>query len=251
VPELDPVTWAVVASAAFLVGFAKTGIGGVAALSVAAFAFVFPARESTGALLPLLLVGDVIAVAAYRRHTDWSLLLRLLPAVAPGIVLGACFMAGVAESTMQRVIAMVLLGMAALHAVPRVTGRALFQVHAPHDAAHWALAAIAGLTAGFATMTANAAGPVMTLYLLLAGLPVLGLLGTAAWFFLIVNAAKVPFSTHLDLISVPVLLMDLALVPALALGAVAGRFVVGRIRRQQFEDVALSMSVVTAVALLL
>lgn len=250
-PDLDLAAWLLVAAAAFLVGFAKTGIGGVAALSVAAFAFVFPARESTGALLPLLLAGDVIAVSTYRRHADWSLLLRLLPAVLPGIVLGAWFVGSVAEETMQRAIGVILLAMVTLHVLPRLTGKPLVELRTRAPLAQWVLAAGVGLVAGFATMAANAGGPVMTLYLLLAGLPVLGLLGTGAWFFLIVNAAKLPFSSHLDLISPQALLMDLALLPAVALGAVGGRAVIRRIRRRQFEDVALGLSVAAALGLVL
>jgi hypothetical protein len=107
-----------------------------------------------------------------------------------------------------------------------------------------------GVVAGFATMTANAAGPVTTLYLLLAGLPVLGLLGTAAWFFLLVNLAKVPFSVGLDLMNGPVLLMDLALVPALLVGALLGWLVAKRIARRRFEDVTLVLTVIAALALL-
>lgn len=109
----------------------------------------------------------------------------------------------------------------------------------------------AGMAAGFATMTANAAGPVMVLYLLLAGLPVLGLLGTGAWFFFLVNLAKLPFSAGLDLINPPVLLMDLALVPALLAGGLIGALVAHRIPRKRFEDITVGLTVVAAGALLI
>ncbi|MDP3892591.1 hypothetical protein [Nocardioides sp.] len=61
-------------------------------------------------------------------------------------------------------------------------------------------------------MTANAAGAVMTIYLIEAGLSKLELLGPGAWFFLAVNLAKVPFSAGLDLISPESLVMDVLLV---------------------------------------
>ena len=50
---------------------------------------------------------------------------------------------------------------------------------------------------GFATMTANAAGAVMTLYLSASGIEKRRFVGTNAWFFLIVNLTKVPFSVGL------------------------------------------------------
>ena len=79
-----------------------------------------------------------------------------------------------------------------------------------------------GATAGFATMTANAAGPVTTIYLIRAGLPMLRMIGTGAWFYLVVNLAKVPFSAGLGLITPTSLVRDALLVPALLLGAALG-----------------------------
>jgi uncharacterized membrane protein YfcA len=108
----------------------------------------------------------------------------------------------------------------------------------------WTLAA--GATAGFATMTANAAGPVMTIYLIMAGLPMLTMLGTGAWFFLVVNVLKVPLSTSLDLITVPTLLLDLWLIPAMLLGAVLGQRIIRRLQQRQFVLVTLALSMVAA-----
>ena len=66
------------AVASALVGFSKTAISGANTVSLAVFAAVLPARESTGVILPLLIAGDVLAVLAYRRHAHWPTLLRLL-----------------------------------------------------------------------------------------------------------------------------------------------------------------------------
>ncbi|MDP4510226.1 sulfite exporter TauE/SafE family protein [Nonomuraea sp. G32] len=108
-----------------------------------------------------------------------------------------------------------------------------------------------GVIAGFATMTANAAGPVMTMYLLMAGLPVLGLLGTGAWFFFLVNLAKVPFSAGLELIDGATVLLDLALVPPLLVGAAVGARLANKIPRRRFEDITMVLTVMSAATLLL
>jgi uncharacterized protein len=107
-----------------------------------------------------------------------------------------------------------------------------------------------GGAAGFATMTANSAGPVTTLYLLMAGLPKLSFLGTTAWFYLVVNAVKLPFSACLDLISADSLRADALLMPALALGAGLGVALIRRIRQEQFERVALVLTGVASIVLL-
>jgi hypothetical protein len=100
-------------------------------------------------------------------------------------------------------------------------------------------------------MTANAAGPVMTLYLILAAMPVLEILGNGAWFFLVVNLAKVPFSAGLSLISLESLMMDALLVPSLLIGAVVGTVAVRRLGPRQFEIAALSLGGVAALLLLI
>src|SRR6185369_6619185 len=91
--NLEPWQWALLAAGAFFSGLAKTGIAGLGVLSVALFANALPARDSTGALLPLLICADVIGVAVYRKHADWRLLWKLFPWVAAGVVLG-CFALG-------------------------------------------------------------------------------------------------------------------------------------------------------------
>lgn len=100
-------------------------------------------------------------------------------------------------------------------------------------------------------MTANAAGPVTTLYLVRAGLPMLSMLGTAAWFYLLVNLGKVPFSASLDLISPQGLVLDAALVPALLVGGWLGVQLVRRIDQRRFEVAALLLGGASAALLLM
>ena len=235
--------------AAVLVGFAKTAIGGVGLVSVALFATVLPARESTGALLPLLLVGDVVAVLLYRRHASWPALLRLLPAVGVGVLLGAVFIARVEDTTMRRTIGGVLLALVAVH-LARARGPAGREPRGAEPRRPRAAPAF-GALAGFTTMVANAGGPVMSLYLLAARLDKLAFLGTAAWFFLLVNASKVPFSVGLGLVRPESLLLDAALAPLVLVGAVAGRWLVRRVDQARFEQLVLLATVVASVNLLL
>ena len=245
--DLGVGAWTLLVVGAVAVGFAKTAVGGVGAVAVVAFAAAVPARESTGTLLPLLLVGDVVAVRVYHRHADWAVLLRLLPGVLPGLALGAWFLAIADDTVMRRTIGVILLAMTVLQLwTRRTTG-----VPPGRRRAKPATTLAAGGAAGFATMTANAAGPVTTLYLLAAGLPMLEFLGTSAWFYLVVNAAKLPFSASLDLVSRDSLVVDALLVPALALGALVGFAVVRRIDQSQFERAALALSGLGAIALLL
>ncbi len=233
---------------ALLVGFAKTGIGGVGAISVAIFAAVLPARESTGALLPLLLVGDLVAVRAYRQHADWRVLVRLFPFVALGVLAGAVFVAGVDDTVMRRTIGALLLALIAVHVWQRRRA-----VKEPDEGVHRRSRTTTvgfGLLAGFATMVANAGGAAMSLYLLSAGMGILGFLGTGAWFFFVVNAFKVPFSVGLGLLDGDTLVLCALLAPAVLLGAVAGRAAIKRIDRARFEQLVVFFTVVSSINLL-
>ena len=243
--------WSAMVAAAVLVGVAKTGIGGVGPVAAALFAVALPARESTGALLPLLVCGDVVAVALYRRHAHVPTVLRLLVGVAPGILLGFWFLAVADDTVIRRTIGLAILALVGVQLLsrrhPPVTGGA----EPAHGASELAVTGAAGVAAGFATMTANAAGPVTSIYLLRAGLGVREIVGTGAWFYLVVNLVKLPFSAGLSLITPSRLLLDLVLVPAMLLGAVVGVRIIRRIDRSRFELVILVLSVGAAVLLLL
>jgi uncharacterized membrane protein YfcA len=254
VPDLTWLDWAVLAGAVVAIGFAKTAVSGTGSLAVAGFALVLPARESTGTILPLLILGDLFAIGFYRRHTDWGLIRRLMPWVGVGIVGGAAFVAAVDDTVMRRTIGLVLLVLTVGQLVTR-GGRLTRWLGPPQEGVpstghRWA-AAVAGVAAGFVTMVANAAGAVMTVYLLLSGLAMLEFLGTAAWFFFLVNVAKLPFSIGLGLVVPGSLLLDLVLAPLVAVGAFGGLWLVRRLDEDQFEKAVLTLAALSAVPLLL
>ncbi len=237
--------------AAVVIGFAKTAIGGAAAVAVALFAAVLPAKESTGTILPLLIFGDLFAVWAYRRHAEWKLLLRLFPSVAVGVLVGALFVDLVDDVVMRRTIGAVLIALVGLHVWRQYRQRRLGTAPPPASATRRVLvAATFGFLAGFTTMVANAGGAAMSIYLFTMGLSVLGFLGTGAWFFFLVNLFKLPFSIGLGLVSLDSLRLDLMLVPAVVVGALIGRKVIKRIDARRFEQLVLGATVVSSVYLL-
>ncbi|MEO3973570.1 sulfite exporter TauE/SafE family protein [Streptomyces sp. CAU 1734] len=257
---MDTVTsWglAALALAAVLVGFSKTAVSGANTVSLAVFAAVLPARESTGVLLPLLIAGDVFAVAVYRRHAHWPTLLRLLPAVAAGVVAGTLFMVWAGDTAIRTSIGAILLLMAAITVWQRRPAAGARPASpdeppaSPDRPGGRLKAGFYGMLGGFTTMVANAGGPVLSLYLLSAGFRKLGFLGTAAWFFLIVNTAKVPFSVGLGLIDAQSLLLDAVLVPLVLAGALLGRACADRIDQVLFDRLVIGATVLGGLQLLL
>ncbi|HWQ15642.1 MAG TPA: sulfite exporter TauE/SafE family protein [Roseiflexaceae bacterium] len=239
--------WALGALGAFLVGLSKTGIPGLGILNVAIFALAFPARESVGLVLVILICADLVAVRAYRRDASWPHLWRLLPWAMAGIVLGYLALGRVDEGQMRRLIGGILL---VLVVFQYVRSRRPARASGEEPPASRFFAPLTGITAGFTTMVANAAGPVMMLYLLAMRLPKIVFVGTAAWYFFVLNLFKVPFSASLGLITTATLAVSLALGLFAMVGAYIGRPIVERLNQRTFELIALGLTFVAALVML-
>lgn len=232
--------WLALALCALLVGFAKTAIGGVAMVAVVLAALVLPTKDSTGVVLIMLLVGDLVAIWTYRHDVDWRLIGRLVLPVLLGIGLGALFLGGVDGLVLKRTIGVILLVLLVLGLWPE------------RLAAHRPSAGMAyGGLAGFTTMVANAGGPPMNLYLLAAKYPKLRFLGTTAWFFFAVNVTKVPFSIANQILRADTAVLGLVFAPVVLLGTGIGRAAITRIDQAMFDRLVMVFVAVAAVYLLL
>jgi len=243
-----PWQWVLLAMGALLAGFSKTGIPGMGILFVGIFVNVLPVRAATGVVLPMLILGDVFAVLLYRRHAQWSHLWRLLPATVAGVVLGWFVLRNLNDGQTARLVGCILLVMLAVHVWRKL--RADAEAEAVGHAPRW-FSVLTGLLAGFATQVANAAGPVMTLYLLSMRLPKLEFLGTGAVFFMLINWFKVPFMVQLGMINRETLFLNLWLAPAVIAGALVGRGILPRINQKAFESAALILTALAVLKLLL
>jgi len=241
--------WALGALGAYLVGLSKTGIAGLGVLSVALFASALPARESTGIVLVVLISADIVAVTAYRREVSWPHLLRLFPWAAAGVVLGFLIMGRIDSQTTQRLIGVILVGLVGLQ-FWRSRSKAVAKL-AEETHPHPLISALAGVSAGITTMIANAAGPIMIIYLLAMRLPKLIFMGTSAWFFFAVNLFKVPFSYSLGLINLGSLQISLLLIPFAVAGAITGRILIKYIDQRLFELLAMVLTLLAGLRLLL
>jgi uncharacterized membrane protein YfcA len=246
---LEPWAWAALAVAAVTIGISKTALPGGSILAIALFAAVLPARTSTAATLLLLMVGDLFALFAYRRHAHWPTLLRLAPAVIAGLLVGFAFLAFAGDGVVRRAIGVILLLMIAV-TLWRRWRQSRADTVAPASGG-LLLAGAYGTLGGFTTMVANAGGPVMSMYFLATRTPVQVFLGTSAWFFAIINVIKVPFLAGLGLFQTPVLLMDAVLAPLVVVGALAGLQVARRMNQRVFDRIVIALTIVGAVYLLI
>jgi uncharacterized membrane protein YfcA len=243
-PHLSNHQWLLAALAALCVGLSKSGLGGMGLLTVLLMAEVMPARESTGVVLPMLICGDVFAVSVFHRHAHWFCVWRAIPPALLGIVGGFVLMQAIPETVYRPCIGSIALVIIALHFWKQMRPDAF--EHVPHT--RW-FSWLMGGASGVTTMMANAAGPLMTIYLLAYGLPKFAFVGTAAWFFFIVNICKLPLSHHLGLINGASLALNLAVLPCVALGIFLGRALINALPQKVFEGLLLLFAALAAVRL--
>jgi len=238
-PQLAPWQWLLGIFCAFLTGVAKTGVPGVGTIITPLMVFtVGDARLAAAWTLPVLSTADVFAVAYWRRHAEVRQLFSLIPWVLAGIAGGAVALS-LNERVIRRMIGVIIIGMVMVYLwrryrpTPKVAGNP----------------ALYGICAGFATTVANAAGPVMSLYLLTRKLPKEKFVATGAWFFFVVNLTKAPVYAWYHLYSRASLMFDLLMVPAVLAGALAGRWLIRHIAQSVFDGLVIALTAVSCLFL--
>ncbi|WP_314273643.1 sulfite exporter TauE/SafE family protein [Actinomyces naeslundii] len=271
-PTLTATTWILLMVVAALCGIAKTALPGAATVAVALCTAVLPAKESTGAILLMLMTGDLLAVWSYRRDADFRMLRRLVPAVLTGVGAGALFLHLASNDSTRRLIGVILLLLVAITLIQRrSTSRRASDdasaAQAPPPAptletqeATTALATpttsgrlarlVYGSLAGFTTMVANAGGPVTSMYFLACRYPVKAFLGTTAWFFFLVNLVKLPFSISAGLVNTTTMSLTAICAPIVIVSALAGRRLAERMDQRVFEPVIVALTIISALPLL-
>lgn len=237
--------WIVIGLAIALIGIAKSGFGGGLGLIVVpivtlALPMADPAYrgdDALGMLLPLLIVGDIIAVWQYRREVSWNVVRRLMPGAIVGILLGTLLIwllkshAAIAASLINLEIgieSMLLVGMSWYR---QWHGRPQKLLPEPWRALG------TGTFAGASSTLAHAAGPIIAMYLLPLELGRLRMVATSAMFFFCANTAKLPtywVAGNFDQISIPFALMFFPLVLA---GALFGRWLTKKMSDKAFVQV--------------
>lgn len=241
----DPKMLVIALLAAVCIGVSKAGFSGISMVSVVLLADIYGAKASVGLALPLLIVADLMAYPAFIRHGSWRPVWRLLPATLVGLGLGWWLLGEIDDAVARRVIGGCVMFMVFLQALKKWQPEFFERMADSRGFGNGA-----GVLGGFATMLANAAGPVIQLYFLTRRIPKMEMIGIGARFFLLVNLIKVPLNAGLDLITGASLWENLKLVPGVLAGIVIGRLLIGRVPQVVFEWMIVVFSFVAAVRLM-
>lgn len=247
-PALELWQYSLIAIGALSVGLGKGGLPGVGNLAIILLVIALPTKLSVGVLLPILISADVVAVVVYRRHAAWRYVARLAPWTAAGVLVGWFVFSRVDDAAVRILIGSILLTLTAVH----FTRRPLARKGQP-DAAlpqHPLLVRGTGLLAGFATMIANAAGPIAQLYFIASGLPKYAFIGTSAWFFFLLNLFKIPFMVELGIIDFDSLGLSASFMPYSIAGAFLAPFLVKFINQRIFESLVWVFVVIGGIKLI-
>jgi uncharacterized protein len=238
--NLTTFQWTLAIFSALLVGVAKAGLNSISIINVTLLAMVFGSKISTGILLPMLIVGDILAVIYYKRHVNWQALLRLSPYVIVGILLGVWIGRDLNEAVFKKMMASIVLimvlGMIYLEYKPlkNVPKSPLFS-------------GFMGIGTGFTSMVGNQASGFATTYLMSMNLSKLHFIGTNAWLFLFINLFKLPFhifSWHT--INRSSIGINCPLFPFQIIGFYSGVYIVKQINDVRYRKVILWLTVFAA-----
>jgi len=244
--DFSLIQWILLAVCALFVGMSKVGIAGISMFYIPVLALIFGGKPSTGILLPMLMMADIFGVAFYHRHAEWKYLVKLLPWAFVGIGIGLWVGKVVNDEWFKNIIAFLVFAGVGIMLWREKQKRTDFLPHT------WWFAAIMGVLGGFATMIGNVAGPIFAIYMLAMNLPKNAFIGTGAWFFLIVNFFKFPLQVWVwNNIGWKTIIIDLIMLPAIALGAFLGIWIVRKIPDKTYRTFVIIVTVLSAFLLLI
>lgn len=217
IETLTNIQWFAISIAALSIGMSKTGVQAIMLMIVPLMAMAFGAKESTGVILPMLCMADIIAVAYYKRIADWKVVAKLLPTAILGFFLAIGVDNMIPNGQFRQLMGWTLVLALIVMIWSEIFGKENRWMK------KWWYAAIFGLLGGFTTMIGNAAGPVMSVYLLSMRKEKMEYIGINAWFFLVVNLLKVPLQAFVwDNITWDSLQLNLVMLPVIGIGSLVG-----------------------------
>ncbi len=242
--HLSVIQWVAIGLAVFLLGLSKAGIKGIGIVLIVILAFVFGEKASTGVLLPMLVVADIMAVIYYNRHARWSFIKKLLPWMVVGVLVGVWIGNDISETIFKRMMAVIII----VSVIIMFYTENRSSTTVPRNRF---FSGTTGFLAGFATMIGNLAGPIANVYFLAMRFPKNEFIGTAAWLFFIINVFKLPFHFFVwKTVTKETLILNSALIPVVFLGFFLGAYIVKLISNVNYRRFVLIVTAIGGVVML-
>lgn len=243
--QLSLTQWLLISLAMFILGISKSGIKGITIIIVTLMALVLGAKPSTGIMLPMLIVGDILAIFYYKKHVQWKYLVQLLPWMMIGVVLGTFAGKDLPEAIFKQGMAVIILfSVGMMYWWDKKSDKSV--------PTQWWFGGSMGLAAGFTTMIGNLAGAFSNIFFLAMRLPKNHFIGTAAWLFFFINIFKLPFHIFVwETITPETIALNIRLVPPIIIGFFSGTMLVKKIKEQHYRQMILILTALGALLILL
>jgi len=230
---------------AIFIGMSKTGVHGAGLMAVPMLATVFGGQLSSGIMLPMLCLADVMGVWYYHRHASWIHLKKLFPWAAAGTLLGTAVGGMIDDHAFKMIMALIIFMSVGI----MIWMERGHKEDIPH---YFWFAALCGVAGGFTSMIGNLAGPVMAIYFLSMRLPKNSFIGTTAWFFMVINWFKIPFHVWMwKTITWKSFLLDLSMLPLIIVGAFLGIWIVKKLDETTYRWFIIGMTVIAAALMMI
>lgn len=230
--------------ATVLLGMGKSGIKGIGVVIVLLMAFVFGSKQSTGVLLPLMIIADIVAVIYYHRHTQWMYLKKLLPSMFIGVLIGVWVGNFISEVLFKQIMAVFIL-------ITVVFMFVMEKKKMSEIPSNRLFSNGIGLISGLTSMIGNLAGSFTNIYFLAMRLPKNQFIGTAAWMFFIINVFKLPFHIFVwKTVTINSFKTDVLLIPGIAIGFLLGITILKRVNNTLYRKFIFIVTAVGAILIL-
>ncbi len=240
----DPIFYLAAVPAILLVGISKGGFAGsLGMLGVPVLALFISPVQAAAIILPILCVMDIFGMMAYRRKVHWQNLLYLLPGAVAGIGLGTFLF----DTLNDDIVRLVIGGIAVLFTLNYWINPAARNTA---QKARFSKGSFWGGVAGFTSFVAHAGGPPLQFYMLPQKIDKTLFVGTATWFFLVVNYLKLVPYAFLGQLSAENLSTSLVLLPLAPLGIWLGVRLHKMVPEQIFYSMAYILLLLTGGKLL-
>ena len=241
----DGVTaWLLVIIAAYCIGVSKAGFSGISLISVFILADLLGAKESLGFALPMLIIADLLVYPAFRKYSSWKSVWRLTWPALIGMAIGVSVLGNVDNDTMRKIIGAIILTMTFTQLAKRIEPEKFFAIACTRK-----FGFLCGTAGGTATVLANAAGPIMQIYMVSRRMDKMELIGVGARFFLVINILKLPLGAGLNLITTESLTTNIALAPAIGIGVWSGHRLIKIISQKAFEVTVIAFAAMAGIRL--
>jgi uncharacterized membrane protein YfcA len=211
----DPFFYAVAVPAVLMLGISKSGFGaGFGSLAVPVMALAVTVPQAAATLMPVLLLMDLLGLAAFRKDFDFKFLRFLVPCGLVGTVVGALLF--------KALDARMVAGIVGVFTLLFLAQRLLFPPRPDSPPPPQWLGAILTVTSGFTSFVAHAGGPPLSAYVIPMRLSPIKFTATMAAFFFVINLSKwIPYGL-LGLLDLRNMATSLVLLPLAPVGVWIG-----------------------------